>query len=270
VSEFCVPAPACSPTSSGYRIEHVFDKAFLRGRAADLGARVVRDVRALGEGEVSVPARCFLDRHLAELDAVYATTGPTTEGDPITTVFVTGRGGRVATFIDTTRVAFGAGERVRQDARRAVAPTPTGTVDIVVVDSDDADLDAPLPEAVGDGPPEWFVDRQPLRWCGMDVRVEDRAVDARRCLWDAVADGDPAEYAVGQTGDEGERAIRWFRVLGPGSVEVIERDLSGAPPTDQVVPTWRRLRCARIDVISDPGGAGDGLPVIEDPTTCTD
>lgn len=229
------------------------------------------DVRAQGESQQSPAARCFLDRHIAELDGFYVTTYPTTEGDPMTTVFVTGRDGRVATFTDASRDVHGNGGWSRSDGRRVAARASFGATSIELVDPSygDVEPDASLPELVGEVLPGWFEDRAPLRWCGMDVRVEDLNLEARQCLRDAVEVGDPVEYVVGQTGDEGERKITWFRVLGPGSFEVFERHLPRGPPMDGSEPAWRRLHCSRIDFLLAPGSQVDLLPLADDPVGCS-
>ncbi len=248
------------------------DTDAMPGLVAELDDRAFcgSDVRGHDPVERSAAGRCFLDLHIAELDAVYVTTSPTMEGDPITNVIVTGRDGAVSQFTDTTRDAFGSQGWYRTDARR-VAVTPSfGSDRIDLVDAGEAALDSSLPDAVDEDPPTWFVDRSPLRWCGMEVRTEDQNLEGRRCLLDAVDRGEPAEYVVGQTGDEGERGITWFRVLGPDVVEVIDRALPGSGPAAGGPPAWRRLRCSAIDFLDEPGSEVDQLPLVDDPGSCAE
>lgn len=241
------------------------DLAGTPGPVLDLDERTFcgSDVRVHGVPDVGVAQRCFLDHHIAESDAVYVTTSPTTEGDPITSVYVTGRNGSVTLFSDTTRDEFGNGGWWRSDARRLAVRSSPDAPTIELLGSTSVELDAALPATVDDPLPDWFRDRDRLRWCGMDVRIEDQSMDARRCFGDAVAAGDPAEYVVGSTGDEGELGIHWYRVLGPGEFEVVTRSLPGAPPTDQAPPSWQRQRCSRIDALHEPGSEVDLLPVHE-------
>lgn len=225
------------------------------------------DVRDQPPVELSSAARCFLDHHIAELDAVYVTTSPTTEGDPITSVYVTGQDGAVTMFTDTTRDTYGTDGWYRSDARRVAVPRSFGVDRIDLVDPIEADLGAAVPDAVDEDPPTWWLDRAPLRWCGMEVRTEDQNLEARQCWRDAVDRGDPAELVVGQTGDEGERGIHWFRVLGPGVFEVIERTLPGAEPA--LGPAaWRRLRCSAVTFMDEPGFEVAQLPLADDPGSC--
>ncbi|MFN7149211.1 MAG: hypothetical protein ACK4V6_07000 [Microthrixaceae bacterium] len=228
------------------------------------------DVRDHDPAELSAAARCFVDLHIAELDAVYVTTSPTVEGDPITSVYVTGRDGVVSVFTDTTRDSYGSDGWYRSDARRVAVSRSFGLDRIDLVDSAEAELDAPLPDHVDEDPPTWLLDRTPLRWCGVEVRTEDQNMEARQCLRDAVASGDPAELVVGQTGDEGERGIHWFRVLGPDAFEVIERTLPGVGPAAGGPPAWRRLRCPGIEFMYEPGAQADQLPLADDQNRCTE
>jgi|GEM_PF-1697595 len=240
-------------------------------RLGDLGDRPFcgSDVRAEGEAGLSQPARCFLDRSLAEVDAVYVTTYPTTEGDPITTVYVAGRDGRVSVFTDMTRDSYGSGEWAREDARRVAVASSLGAARIDLIDLVEVDPDSTLPRSVNEELPGWFIERQPLRWCGMDVRTADQNLEARQCFRDAVERGDPAEYAVGQTGDEGERGIAWFRVLGSDDIEVIERSLPGSGSAAPGPPAWRRLRCNQVNFWIESGSEVDLVPCADDPGSCT-
>lgn len=240
-------------------------------RLEDLGERSFcgSDTRTHDPAELSDAARCFLDRHIAELDAVYVTTSPTTEGDPITAVYLTGRDGEVAVFTDSTRDVFGSGGWSRDAARRVAVSTSFGTHRIDLVEPSTEALDAPIPEAAGGDAPDSFLERQDLRWCGMEVRTSDQNLEARQCFKDAVERGESAEYVVGQTGDEGERGITWFRSVGPGEAEVIERSLPGAGPASGA-PAWQRLRCDRVVYDGAPGDETYLVPRVDDPGSCVE
>ncbi len=223
------------------------------------------DHRSVPPGEASVAARCFLDRTLAELDAVYVTTATTVEGDPVTTVYVTGADGKVAAFHDATRDHFGSGEWSRIDAPRVAARTSDGAVDLALIDGVEVALDAELPAAVDEDAPDWFTDRAVLAWCGMDVGIEDVQFEARTCIRQAIESGTPSEYAIGQHGDEGERGLYWYRVLGQGRIEVVQRLLPGAPPFDTPPPSWARYECgsAPVTFLDAPGSAMDAAPRLD-------
>lgn len=228
------------------------------------------DHRSIPPGEASAAARCFLDRTLAELDAVYVTTGTTVEGDPVTSVYVTGADGKVAAFHDATRDRFGSGEWSRFDARRVAARTSNGSVDLELIDGVEVALDAALPEPVDEEAPEWFTERPVLAWCGMDVEVEDAQFEARTCIRQAIESGTPSEYAIGQHGDEGERSLFWYRVLGPGRIEVVQRQLPGAPPFDTPPPSWARFECgsAPVTFLDAPGSPVDAAPRLDTLERC--
>lgn len=228
------------------------------------------DVRDQNDADLSDAARCFLDHHIAELDAVYVSTAPTVEGDPITTVYVSGREGAVTTFTDWSRDAFGSDGWSRENAQRLSVSTSFGIHRIELIEPTAVDVDSPLPKRAGGEAPEWFVDRQPLSWCGMDVRTIDQNFEARQCFADAVEQGVPSEYVVGQTGDEGERGIGWYRVLGPGVFEVIERHLPGSGLEAGGPPAWVRLRCTAVDLVREPGFESALLPRIDDPSSCAE
>lgn len=222
-----------------------------------------------GEGDMSPAARCFLDHHLAQMDATYVRTSPTIEGDPITTVLVTGGGGSVASFVDSTRDSFGSGAWARYDSARVAVSVSSGVRNIEPVDPVDVELDAELPAEVDEEPPDWFTERPELPWCGMDVRIEDLVLDARECFRDAASRGEPAEYAFGRTDDEGRVRVQWLRVLDTGGIEVIERTLPAGPSDDPSEAQWRRLRCSGIGFTDEPGTPRHLLPLVEE-ATCTE
>jgi len=184
-------------------------------------------------------------------------------------VYVAGRDGRVSVFTDMTRDSYGSGEWAREDARRVAVASSLGAARIDLIDLVEVDPDSTLPRSVNEELPGWFIERQPLRWCGMDVRTADQNLEARQCFRDAVERGDPAEYAVGQTGDEGERGIAWFRVLGSDDIEVIERSLPGSGSAAPGPPAWRRLRCNQVNFWIESGSEVDLVPCADDPGSCT-
>ena len=60
---------------------------------------------------------------------------------------------------------------------------------------------------------------------------------------------------------------RWFRVLGRGDYEVIERQVAeqGTDQTDMWVQTdtWVRYRCDSFTFLDQPGWETDQLPTLE-------
>lgn len=216
--------------------------------------------------------RCLVDRALAEVGATYVSVRPSTEGDPLVSVYITGANGSVTVFTDSSRDRFGAtSDWSREDASRFTFGSAGGTVSVSLDRSSPSELNAPLPAGTDDATPRWFSERVIPKWCGIaDSYNQPIDADALRCLRDALHSGDPVEYVVRQSGDEGERGVLWYRVVEPGVVEVTRLDLPGAAPTDTNPPTWTRQRCAGIDVTSARDNASAFSVPVVDSTKCID
>jgi hypothetical protein len=210
------------------------------------------------------PRRCLLDHHVAAQPAVFVEVFPTTEGDPIVTVWRTLADGTVEQFVDSTRDSFGSGEwdsitcgRLTTMFPQASEPLPPTyfSCDSSSIDVLDGRIAAPAAAM-----PAWFEQRTTLRVCGYEIRIEDRDLPRRGCFAEAVAAGSPAEYAVVSIGDEGERSARWFRSLGNDTFEVIEwqsPDAFGSPGG------WVLHSCSTIEFAAEPNAEIDGLPLLD-------
>ena len=105
----------------------------VRARAKDSGrcstgadASLRAFVRALAR---QAARECFWQAYRAQRPAEFVSTRPTTEGDPITTIYRVLGAGRVEIFIDSTQDRFSAGGWQRLDCTRltlgqSLAPAP--------------------------------------------------------------------------------------------------------------------------------------------------
>ena len=243
--------------------------------ATQLGDATLCGVEQKGQGTPAdwnldeAARRCFIDRHMSAQPAVFVEQAPTTEGDPIVTVWRTLDDGTVTVAIDSTRDSFGSGAWESQTCGRLTTRFPDAPEPLP---ASYFACDASSIDAVGrvDTPsaqmPAWFSDRPPLPLCGYEIRIDDGDTTWRQCFSDAVARGAPAEYAHISTGDEGERSTRWFRSLGDGTYEVLEWR-SGLIVNGNVWDEsgWHRYDCTTI-YIRDAGT----LPVLNQAGECTE
>lgn len=214
-------------------------------------------------------ARCFIDAHLARVPAVLVETYGTVEGDPIVVLHRSRSDGTYDQLVDSTRDAFGSGtwgynecDRLTTsfpDAPEALPPQQFMGAEPCRYDELLVDVPALVTGSVAPMP-SWFADRAALPLCGVAVRIEDVDLDQRQCFADAVAVGDPAEFAYVSFGDEGEAAARWYRSLGDGTFEMITHwlpdDADSGPAGD-----WIREACVGIEIAHEPGSEVDLLPV---------
>jgi hypothetical protein len=90
--------------------------------------------------------------------------------------------------------------------------------------------------------PAVILDRSRLPSCGQERRTGQAGpvnADGRRCLWEAYLAGEPAEFVVTQLTVEGDPVTDYWRVLGKGSVELLEdstKDPWGSGPGWLQVP----------------------------------
>lgn len=203
--------------------------------------------------------RCFLDAHLARLAASFVSTLTTVEGDPIVTLWRTRDDGTVERFTDATRDSFGSGAWSTQVCSSLVA----GSAEEPVAFSCERGRAYESLE-VDRVAPDWFSDRAVLPLCGYASLSADPSI--RACLADALATGDPAELVYVSVGDEGESSARWFRVVGPGDYEVLERQLPSDawPGSGQ----WLRHECSTFVFLDEPGYEVDQLPQLNAEGEC--
>jgi hypothetical protein len=214
--------------------------------------------------------RCFLDHHISAQPAVFVEEFPTTEGDPLVTVWRTLADGTIEQHIDSTRDTFGSGTWQSSTCGRLTTRFPQAPEPLPAsyFACDAASVDAVGRLQAPSAPmPTWFAQRQPLPLCGYEIRISDRDVASRECFADAVRNGEPAEYAYVSIGDEGERSTRWFRSLGDGTFEILEWQSADAfGSTNQ----WLRHRCTTITFANDPGGETDQVPQLGANSGCSE
>ncbi len=228
---------------------------------------------ALAENLDETARRCFLDRHMSAQPAVFVEQFPTTEGDPIVTVWRTLADGSVAVDVDSTRDAFGSGawnsrRCTRMTTSFPAAPDPLPASYFGCADASDTSPPLTTPSAPM---PAWFEQRQPLPLCGYEVRLDDEIVAARECFADAAGMSKPAEYAAVSFGDEGERSARWFRSIGDGAFEIFEWQSGGDVGSTMTHSSsvWLRYNCTTIEFLDD--GAADlaGIPLLNSNGACS-
>lgn len=121
--------------------------------------------------------------------------------------------------------------------------------------------------------PAWYGDRSPLDSCGVDAEYTDEYpnVTARSCFRDAYEASEPAELTRVTYGDEGESIRAHFRVLGPGSYEIVGEWTPDSPaPRNWVIEgRWVRYSCDRFVFIDDPSAEGNGAPWVNAEGECT-
>ncbi|GJM36840.1 MAG: hypothetical protein DHS20C19_02070 [Acidimicrobiales bacterium] len=105
--------------------------------------------------------------------------------------------------------------------------------------------------------PAFYRDRPAVPDCGfVDLSgPDDEAASAsRQCFREAYDRGNAAELAVFQFGDEGESAVRNFRVLGDGTYEVLveQRPPANNRGTSEGVWRWVRHECESIHFRQPP------------------
>lgn len=243
------------------------DEATIPASVLDVPDARLCGVEVFQQSQMGDPARydesvrrCFFDAHLAGLPAVFATSQPTIEGDPIVRVWRT-TASAVGLWMDSTRDEYGSGTWDSSPALcgRLSAPPGAGPgaapLDFWCTDVADQRLNAPTWAEV----PSWLTQRPALPACGYEFDLEERDLTARTCLHDAIADGRPAEYVVLSTGDEGEIGVSWFRHLPDRTLEVLW--LMHEP-----TPSWTAYRCTSFAPIAAPGLATDLLPTLRDCT----
>lgn len=191
--------------------------------------------------------RCFLDRHVSAQPAVFVEVHPTVEGDPLVRVWRTLDDGTVAVNLDSTRDRFGSGTWTSRTCGRLTTEAPSAEASLppfVFECADPSDGAGPLSAPSADMP-TWVADRAPLPLCGYEVRLSDHETPARACFADAAAAGERAEFVVVATGDEGERAANWFRLLGDGRGEVFEWQSGGdvGAPQTYAPSQWLHFVC---------------------------
>ena len=142
--------------------------------------------------------RCFLDRHISGQPAVFVEAFPTTEGDPVVTVWRTRPDGTIEQHVDATRDNFGSGTWQsttcgRLTTRFSQSPEPTQPT---LFTCDAASIEMVGRLTTPSAPmPVWFEQREPLPLCGYEIRISDRDLARRSCFAEAVRVGAPAEYA---------------------------------------------------------------------------
>lgn len=144
-------------------------------------------------------------------------------------------------------------------------------------DRSESATEAPTSEnerTAGPSPPEWFREREELPSCGLDAEYtpEYPNLAARECFQDAYRTGRPAELGVVTYGDEGESALRFFRVLEQGSYEVFEEQRpSPDPPAGDIDPgalPWVQYTCTSFTFLDEPGFQVDGAPILNNEGGC--
>ncbi|MDW3217749.1 MAG: hypothetical protein R8F63_03975 [Acidimicrobiales bacterium] len=145
----------------------------------------------------------------------------------------------------------------------------TGTSDTEareLVDAATGDL-LSITDGLDDVRPSFYRDRPQVPNCGFLDRSgpDDETADmSRQCFRDAYDRDDPAELAVLEFGDEGESAVRIFRVLGNGDYEVL---VEQRPPVDNRgtsdgVWRWLRHECDSIYFRQPPESLIANQPVL--------
>jgi hypothetical protein len=91
--------------------------------------------------------------------------------------------------------------------------------------------------------PEWVANRKPLPPCGDETVVRgDTDVEARRCLYEAYADGRDAELISTLAITEGREVTRYMRVHENGTIEVFTD-----ATRDSLAPGgWVRETCGQM------------------------
>lgn len=187
--------------------------------------------------------RCFLDHHMAALDATFVSVGNTDEGDPIVTVWRTRYDGSVETWTDSTRYPFGSGTWEQVDCGRLTAPDRP---EAPATAFECADLIEPLVDIEPTPFPDQFLNRPQAPQCGYititpegDDPAAGRIID---CFNTAVANNEPTE-AVVRIVDGLVRTTRWLTHTGDRSVEIhtLTIDL-----TDRRVAGWITTTCANL------------------------
>ena len=114
--------------------------------------------------------------------------------------------------------------------------------------------------------PDWYVNRRAVAACGVDAEYTDAYpnIEARTCFRRAFEGGAPSEMTRVSYGDEGESIKAHFRLLAPGSYEIVGEQMSA----DSAVEGWVRYRCDRFVFIDEPGSEVDGVPWINGEGEC--
>lgn len=101
--------------------------------------------------------------------------------------------------------------------------------------------------------PGWFADRVALPSCGFSdlSRATDSDAGVRACFRTAYEQGRQAEVEQVGYGDEGERHLSLFRILGPEHIEVL---IEVRPPKHwSNSMEWQLLSCRTVDFLDEPG-----------------
>ena len=219
--------------------------------------------------------RCFIDRHLSSQPAVFVEEFPTTEGDPIVTVWRTSDDGTLEVQVDTSRDTYGSGQWSRRPCRQLTTTFPNDSEPwpesyFSCATSSDTTGGEPTPASWA--MPEWFELRSTLPLCGYEVAVDGPSPERRRCFVDAVTGGSEAELVVSAVGDDGGRVTRWFRSLGDGRVEVFEWQ-SGVRGEATVAArsAWLRYECTpgELRFHDDATSSLDGLLMLGEGDGCS-
>ena len=91
--------------------------------------------------------------------------------------------------------------------------------------------------------PDWVANRKPLPPCGEETVVRgDTDMDARRCLYEAYADGRDAELISTLAITEGREQTRYMRVHENGTIEVF----TDATRDELATVEWVRETCGQL------------------------
>ncbi|HWL41913.1 MAG TPA: hypothetical protein VNQ73_03135 [Ilumatobacter sp.] len=172
------------------------------------------DRRPQGSPQVTNEAarRCFLDRHLVGIPAVFVETFPTSEGDPIVTVWRTHADGTVSQLVDSTRDRYGPSGWEQFDCPSVTTHFPDATIDLpptLFQCSDEG-----TPRLTGAGFPEWWHVIPPTATCGYSGPAETAERDLLGIGWECFAAarerGEPVELVQWTESPTG-RVVHWWR-----------------------------------------------------------
>jgi hypothetical protein len=142
---------------------------------------------------------------------------------------------------------------MRRDRRSGVvALVPLVALAVVVAGCDLVAGLVPSPAPTPVATPREVTERVPLPPCGTESLRPNAPfnVEGRTCFWEAYLAGEPAEFISTQPTTEGDPITTYYRVLGPGAVEVFEDSTQDAWSSGGA---WKRYACTTLQELTVQG-----------------